>query len=98
MARVSAHIHYIGLTFSTFLLGFLHFTKLSISSNRHLRKNKGTGAEMCPTIVSGMVTGDAPVCYWLIFSMSVVTLPEFFAKGNSSPFPSCFLSGDIREL
>ena len=27
----------------------------------------GTGAEMRPTTVSGIVTGDAPVSYWSIF-------------------------------
>ena len=26
---------------------------------RHFRNGKGTGAEMCPAIVSGIVTGDA---------------------------------------
>ena len=33
-------------------------------SIRHFRNEKGTGAEMCPTIVSGIVSGDAPVNYW----------------------------------
>ena len=33
----------------------------------HLRKEKGIGAEMRPTIDSGLVTGDAPVRYWLNF-------------------------------
>ena len=37
-----------------------------LSAIRHFRSNKGTGAEMCPAIVSGMVTGDAPVSYWPI--------------------------------
>ena len=27
---------------------------------RHFRNEKGTGAEMCPAIVSGIFTGDAP--------------------------------------
>ena len=30
---------------------------------------RGTGADTCPAIVSGMVTGDAPVRYWLIISI-----------------------------
>ena len=30
---------------------------------------KGTGAKMLPAIVSGIVTGDAPVSYWSIFSL-----------------------------
>ena len=33
---------------------------------RHLRSEKGTGAEMCLAIVSGMVTWYARVSYWLI--------------------------------
>ena len=33
-----------------------------------LYKREGNGAEMCPAIVSGIVTGDAPVSYWPIFS------------------------------
>ena len=35
-------------------------------------------------IDSGIVTGDAPVSFWL----SVVTVPEVFAKVNSAQFPS----------
>ena len=34
---------------------------------RHSRNDKGTGAKMLPAIVSGIVTGDAPVSYWSIF-------------------------------
>ena len=30
-------------------------------SIRHLRNEKGTGDEICPAIVSGIVTGDAPI-------------------------------------
>ena len=33
----------------------------------HFRNEKGTGAEMRPAIVSGIVTGDAPVSYWPFF-------------------------------
>ena len=33
---------------------------------RHLRNEKGTGAEMCPA--TGIVTSDVPVSYWPIFS------------------------------
>ena len=33
-----------------------------------ITKTKGTGAELCPAIVSGIVIGDEPVSYWLIFS------------------------------
>ena len=32
----------------------------------HWRNKKGTGAEMRPAVVSGIVTGHAPVSYWPI--------------------------------
>ena len=54
---------------------------------RHYRNNKGTGAKMLPAIVSGIITGHEPVSYWLIFSLSLVTIPEVFAKLDSSQFP-----------
>ena len=31
-------------------------------------------------IVSGIVTGDAPVCYWPVFFRSLLTVPQVFAK------------------
>jgi len=30
-----------------------------------------TGAEISPSIVSGIVTGEAPFSYWPIFSLSL---------------------------
>ena len=54
----------------------------------HFRSEKGTGAEMYPAIDSGIVTGDASVSYWPIFSQSLETVPEVFAKVHSSQFPS----------
>ena len=36
--------------------GQIHFTI------RRFSKEKGTGTEMCPAIVSGIVTGNTPVC------------------------------------
>ena len=41
---------------------------------------------MSPAIVSGIVTGDAPVSYWSIFFLSLVTVPEVFAWVNSAQF------------
>ena len=38
---------------------------------------------MCPAIVSLMVTGDAPVSYWPFSPLSLITVPEIFAKINS---------------
>ena len=43
---------------------------------------------MRPVIVSGIVTGDAPVSYWLVFSLSPVIVPEFFAKVSLPSFSS----------
>ena len=41
-------------------------------------------------IVSEIVTGDAPFCYWPIFSLSPVTVPEVFSKVYSAQFFSGF--------
>ena len=49
---------------------------------------------MRPAIDSGIVTDDAPVSYWPIFSQSLETVPEVFAKVNSAHFPSGFKSGE----
>ena len=45
---------------------------------------------MLTAIVSGIVSGDAPVGYWSIFLMFLVTIPEVFAKVNSAQFSSLF--------
>ena len=34
------------------------------------------------------MTGDAPISYWSIFSLSLVTVPEVFAKVHLAQFPS----------
>ena len=47
---------------------------------------EGTGAEMYPAIVSGIVTGDALVSYWSLFSRSLLTVPKFFAQASLSQF------------
>ena len=62
---------------------------------RLFRNERGTGAEMRLAIVSGIVTGNAPVSYWPFFSLSLVIIPEVFAKVNSTQFPPCFFSGDF---
>ena len=54
-------------------------------SIRHFRNDKGTGAEMHPAIVSGIVTRDAPVSYWSVFSILLVTVPEAFAEKVTPP-------------
>ena len=47
-------------------------------------------------IVSGMVTGDVPVSYWPVFSLSLVTVPEVFAKVNSPQLSSRIFRGGSR--
>ena len=59
---------------------------------RHFRNKKRAGAEMHPAIffVSGIIIiGGTPLCYWPIFSLSLVTVPEVFMNVISSQFPSC---------
>ena len=63
-----------------------------------LETKKGTGAEMHPAIGSGIATGDAPVSYWPIVSLSQVSVPEVFAKVNLTHFPIRFLRGDWRII
>ena len=53
-----------------------------------------TGTNMRPAIDSGIVTGDLPVSYWPIFPLSLTTVPEVFAKVNSTQFSSRFESGE----
>ena len=69
--------------------------KLSTCAIRHLRNETGNGAEICPARVSGIVIGDAPVCYWSVFPLSQVTAPEVFEKVNSAQFPSRSLSAEL---
>ena len=44
---------------------------------RLFRKEKRTGAELCPVVASGIVTGDVPAN---VFSLSLVKFLEIFAK------------------
>ena len=43
-----------------------------------IKNKKGAGIEMCPAVVSGIVTGEAPA----------LTVPEASGKVNSAQFPS----------
>ena len=45
---------------------------------------------MRPAIVSGMVTGDAPVSYWPISSLPLVTVPQVFADITVSSLSPVF--------
>ena len=56
---------------------------------RHLKNEKRAEAEMCPAIDSGIVAGEAQLSYWpILFSLSIVTVPEVFAKTNLVQLPS----------
>ena len=57
---------------------------------RHFRNEKGTGVEMLLAIISGIVTDDMLVSYWLIFFLFLVTVPEVFTKVNSAQVLSRF--------
>ena len=69
-----------------FSLQILSWYLLS-SPIRHFRNEKVTRAEMLPAIIFSIVTRDALVSYWPIFFLSLVTIPEVFAKVNSAQFP-----------
>lgn len=65
---------------------------------RHFRKEKEIEVEMRPALIYGIVNGEALVSYWAIFfSLSLVTVPEVFAKVNSPQIPTRFLSGECRK-
>ena len=57
-----------------------HETMLRKQPIRYFRNEKGTGAKMCPAMVSGIATGD----------VTLVTVPEVIAKVNSAQFPLVF--------
>ena len=51
---------------------------------------------MCPAIFPGIFTGHAQVSYCSLFSRSLVTIPEVFAKVDSAQVTSRSLSGKFR--
>ena len=56
----------------------------------HFRNENGNGAEMRPAIVSGIVTGDAPVSYWPIFLPVPGNCPTSLCKSELDPVSSRF--------
>ena len=48
--------------------------------NCHLRNDRETGAEMCPAIVSGIVTRDGLVTYWPVFFPVLSKSPRILCK------------------
>ena len=58
-------------------------------SMRRLRNEKRARAEMCHAIDSGIVAGEAQLSYWpIMYSLSIATVPEVFAKANLVQLPS----------
>ena len=57
--------------------------KISTTSGyiRYFRNEKGKGVEMCPAIVFGMVTGDAPTSYWSYFFSVPSNSPRSLCEG-----------------
>ena len=64
------------------------------SSIPHFRKEKAIGAEIRPAVVIGIVSRDVGRAGQPLGSFVPVTVPEVFAKVNSSQFP--FLKRRIR--
>ena len=63
--------------------------EVAYSTRHHLINEKGTGAEMCPAIVSGIVTGNTKVSYWSVFVPVSSNNPRSLCeKKNSAQFPS----------
>ena len=46
----------------------------------HLRHDKETGADLRSAVVSGIITGDAPVNYWPIFSAVLCKGPTILCE------------------
>ena len=81
VVAISLKLYILGLplVFAVILCRTLYIV-LGDRSFSRLKNERGTGAEMCPTIVSGIVSGDALVSYWPIFPLCLVTIPEAFAR------------------
>ena len=62
--------------------------EVAYSARHHLINEKGTGAEMCPAIVSGIVTGNTKVSYWSVFVPVSSNNPRSLCEKNSAQFPS----------
>ena len=69
------------------------FSSVSGRRNSDTLETKRTRAEMRRAIVSGIVTGDAPVSYWSVFP---VTVPRVIAKVNSAQFLFSFLAWRVE--
>ena len=56
---------------------------------RHLETRRGLKPKCVPQFILGSLLGtrrSAIVSYWPIFSLSLITVPEVFAKVNSTQY------------
>ena len=60
-----------------------------------LKNDKGSGAEMRPAIVSGIVTQDAPFSYWPIFFPVPSNNPRSLRESQHGPVSFVSLSGEL---
>ena len=76
-----------------FLQGF-HITIANSTCDAicHFRDEKGPGAEISDAIVSGIVTGDAPVSYWPIFFRVPSNSPRRLCESKLDPVYFSFLN------
>ena len=61
--------------------------EVAYSTRHHLINEKGTGAEMCPAIVSGIVTGNTKVSYWSVFVPASSNNPRSLCEKTRPSFP-----------
>ena len=99
-ALFSLYMRIICLIFETILSNLLiisFFSPLSSVTVRLFRKGKGTGAEMCPAIVSGIVTGEVPVSYWPNFSPVSDNSPRSLCESELEPVSLSLLKWRMRS-
>ena len=65
---------------------------------RLFRNENGTGAEMHPAIVSGIVTEDTLVSYWPIFFVVPSNSPRSLRKSQLDPVSLSFLKWQMMVL
>lgn len=63
---------------------------VSLGQIRHFRNEKGSGAEMCAAIHSGIVTRHRAGQLFANFPPVPITVPKVFAKVDSAKFSSRF--------
>ena len=74
---------------------FIFMVFILFASIHHFRNKKGTGAEMSPAIVCGIVLGTRRSAIGRFFCLSLVTIPDVFAKINSTQSTSPFLRDEF---